>query len=111
MNKLGLRPSTILMKAQPNDSRRIRNSTKVLGATLGMLFALGGTVGICLIAFSAIKARTSASKGSAGVPILPPVKASPAFPADKDHGMVLPQPAPKQPIPETVPQEHSTTNQ
>src|SRR5260370_37920933 len=96
MNKLGLRPSTILMKAQPNDSRRIRNSTKVLGATLGMLFALGGTVGIWLIAFSAIKARTSASKGSAGVSMLPAVKAPPAIPADKDDGMRMPRPTTKQ---------------
>ena len=111
MNKLGLRPSTILMKAQPNDSRRIRNSTKVLGATLGMLFALGGTVGICLIAFSAIKARTSASKGSAGVPILPAVKASPAIPADKDDGMVMPQPTTKQAHQETVAADSSTMDQ
>jgi hypothetical protein len=91
MNKLGPRPSTILMKAQPNGSRRTRNSAKILGATLGILFALCGTIGICLIAFSAIKARTSVPKGPAGTPILPAVKASPSIPADKDNGIVMPQ--------------------
>jgi hypothetical protein len=111
MNKLGLRPSTILMKAQPKDSRRIRNSTKVLGAILGALFALGGAVGICLIAFSAIKARTSAPKGPSGVPILPTVKASPAIPADKDNGTVMPQPATNQAHQEAVTADRSTTDQ
>jgi hypothetical protein len=97
MNKLDLRPSAILMKAQPKDSRRIRNSTKVLGATFGTLFALGGIVGICLIAFSAIKARISVPKGSVGgVAILPAVKASPAIPVDKANGMVIPQPSTNQ---------------
>ena len=111
MNKLGLRPSTILMKAQSNDSRRIRNSTKVLGAILGALFALGATVGICLIAFSAIKARTSASKGSAGVSILPAVEASPATPADKDNRLAMPQTAANQARNETVAADRSTIDQ
>ena len=111
MNNLGLRPSTILMKAQPNDSRRTRNSAKVLGVTLGVLFALGGIVGICLIAFSAIKARSSASKGSAGVPIIPAVKASPAIPADKDNGLAMPQPATNQAHDATVAADRSTIDQ
>jgi hypothetical protein len=99
------------MKAQPKDFRRIRNSKKVLGATLGTLFVLCGIIGICLFAFSAIKARTSASKGSAGVVILPAVKASPAIPADKDHGMVMPPPAADQAHQETVAADRSTTDQ
>jgi hypothetical protein len=111
MNKLGPRPSTILMKAQPNDSRRIRNSTKVLRATLGTLFALCGIVGICLIAFSVIKARTSVSKGSAGVAVLPAVKASPAIPADKENAMVMPQPATDQAHQEAVAADRSTIDQ
>ena len=109
MNKLDLRPSTILMKAQPKDSRRIRNSTKVL--TLGTLFALCGIVGICLIAFSAIKARISAPKGSAGVASLPAVKASPAIPVDKDNGMVIPQPSTNQAHNEAVAANRSTIDQ
>ncbi len=109
MNKLDLRPSTILMKAQPKDSRRIRNSTKTL--TLGTLFALCGIVGICLIAFSAIKARISAPKGSAGVANLPVVKASPAIPVDKDNGMVIPQPSANQAHNEAVAANHSTSDQ
>jgi len=111
MNNLGLRPSTILMKAQPTGSRRIRKSAKVLGATLGALFALCGTVAICLIAFGAIKARTSTSKGPADVPIVPAVKASPAISADKNNGMVMPQPATNQPPHETVAADHSTIDQ
>lgn len=106
MNKLDLRPSTILMKAQPKDSRRIRNSTKVL--TLGTLFALCGIVGICLIAFSAIKARISAPKASAGVAI---VKASPAIPVDKDNGQVIPQPSTNQAHNEAVAANRSTIDQ
>jgi len=98
------------MKAQPKDSRRIRNSTKVL--TLGTLFALCGIVGICLIAFSAIKARISAPKGSAGVAaILPAVKASPAIPVDKDNGMVIPQPSTNQAHNEAVAANRSTIDQ
>jgi hypothetical protein len=97
MNKLGLRPSTILKKAQPTDSRRVRKTAKIISATLAALFALGGTVGICLIAFSAIKARTSAPKGTADVPVLPAVEASPAAisptPAGKYEGVVIQQPA------------------
>jgi hypothetical protein len=96
MNKLGPRPSTILMKAQPNGSRRIRSTTKVLGATLGILFALCGTIGICSFAFNAIKARTSVPKGLASTPIVPAVKASPTVPADKDNGTVVAQPATNQ---------------
>ena len=99
MNNLGLRPSTILKKAQPSDSRRIRKSAKVLGASLGVLFALCGAVGICLVVFTAIKARTSAPKESVDVPILPAVKASPALPASSAtpaaqyKGVVISQPA------------------
>jgi hypothetical protein len=96
MNKLGLRPSTILKKAQPSDSRRVRKTAKILSATLAALFALGGTVGICLIAFSAIKARTSPPKGTADVPVPPAVEASPAIsatPAGKYEGVVIQQPA------------------
>src|SRR5271157_1675721 len=109
MNKLDLRPSTILMKAQPKDSRRIRNSRKVLA--LGTLFALCGIVGICLIAFSAIKARISAPKGSAGVAILPAVKASPSIPVDKDNGTVIPQPSTNQAHNEAVAANRSTIDQ
>jgi hypothetical protein len=114
MNKLGLRPSTILKKAQPNDSRHIRKTAKVLSAALATLFALGATVGICLIAFSAIKARTSASKGSADVPILPAVAASPAIsatPAAKYDGVVIQQPAGNQAHNEGVAADHSPVDQ
>jgi hypothetical protein len=111
MNKLGLRPSTILTKAQQSYSRRIRNSAKVLGATLGTLFALCGTVGICLAVFSAIKARTSTSKGSAGVAPLPGTTVSPAIPADKDNGMALPQSDANQARHDTVAADHLTIDQ
>ena len=111
MNKLDLRPSAILMKAQPKDSRRMRNSTKVLGATFGALFALGGIVGICLIAFSAIKARISVPKGSVGAATLPAVKASPAIPVDKANGMAIPQPSANQAHSEAVAKNLSTIDQ
>ena len=61
------------------------------------------------MAFSAIKARTSASKGSAGVPILPAAKASPAISADKENGM--PQPATKEAHHEAVAADSSTMDQ
>jgi hypothetical protein len=98
MNKLGLRPSTILKKAQPSDSRRLRKSVKVLGVTLGILFALCGAVGICLAAFGAIKGKTPAPKESANVPIPPAVNAtlSPAIsatPGAQYKGTVISQPA------------------
>jgi hypothetical protein len=113
MNKLGLRPSTILKKAQPSDSRRVRKTAKILSATLAALFALGGTVGICLIAFSAIKARTSAPNGTADVPAPPAVKASPAIsatPAGKYEGVVIQQPA-SQAHNEKVAADHSPAAQ
>jgi len=109
MNKLDLRPSNILMKAQPKDSRRIRSSTKVLA--FGTLIALCGIVGICLIAFSAVKARISAPKGSASVAMVPAVKASPAIPVDKDKGMAIPQPSTNQAHNEAVAANRSTIDQ
>jgi hypothetical protein len=117
MNNLGLRPSAILKKAQPSDSRRIRKSAKVLGVTLGILFALCAAVGICLVAFSAFKARTSAPKESADVSGPPAVKASPGLPAisatpgaQQYKGVVISQPA-SQDRSETVPADHSTIDQ
>ena len=117
MNKLGLRPSAILKKPQPSDSRRSRKSTKVLGATLGTLIALGGTVGICLIAFSAIKARTSAPKGSSEVAALPAAKSSPALPAVSStpaaqyNGVVIEQPASNLTHRETLPPDPPVIDQ
>jgi hypothetical protein len=109
MNKLGLRPPTILKRTLPIDSRRIRNSAKVLGVILGALFALSGTIAICLFVFGAIKARTSASKGSAEVPVHPVAEAPPsasATPANKYNGVVIEQPA-NQASRETALADHS----
>ena len=121
MNKLGLRPSTILKKAPPSDSRRLRKSAKVLGATLGTLIALGGLVGICLVAASEFKAKPSPSKESTDVSVLPAVKASPAIsaisatpavsttPAARYDGVVISQPAAGQAQPQPQPQPHNET--
>jgi hypothetical protein len=116
MNNLGLRPSAILKKALPGDSRRTRKSAKVLGVTLGVLIALCGAVGISLIAFSAIKARTSAPKESADVPPLPSAKPSPALPAisaaptAQYKGVVISQPA-SQGHNEAVAADHTSVDQ
>jgi hypothetical protein len=94
MNKLHLRPPTILKKAQPGDSRLMRKSAKALGVALGALFALCGTVAICLFAFNATKARTSKPKGAAEVPIIPTAEAPPSTSATPQYkGVVIEKPA------------------
>ncbi len=117
MNKLGLRPSTILKKAPPSDSRRSRKSTKILGAALVTLFALCGTVGICLVAFSAIKAKTSAPKAPLEAAAQPPAKASPELPAVSPapaaqyNGVVIEQPASNFTHRETLPPDPPAIDQ
>ena len=117
MDKLGLRPSAILKKPNRATLVAVGNQRKVLGATLGTLIALGGAAGICLIAFSAIKARTSAPKGSSEVAALPAAKASPDLPAESStpaaqyNGVVIEQPASNLTHRETLPPDRPAVDQ
>lgn len=85
MNKSAFQPLPVLLRAEPNDARGTSHSAMILRvvATLGTLFALGGTVVLCLIAFNAFPPKTLESKVSAGVPTLPTTRMSPAPAADQ----------------------------
>jgi hypothetical protein len=89
MNKSAFQPLPVLLRAEPNDARGSSHSAMILRvvATLGTLFALGGTVVLCLIALNAFPPKNLESKAPVGVPILPTTKMSPAATANQENGV------------------------
>jgi hypothetical protein len=89
MNKSAFQPLPVLLRAEPNDARGTSHSAMILRviATLGTLFALGGTVVLCLIAINAFPPKTLESKISLGVPVpdLSATKVSPSAVADQEN--------------------------
>jgi hypothetical protein len=94
MNKSAFQPLPVLLRAEPNDARGTSHSAMILRviATLGTLFALGGTVVLCLIAFNAFPPKTLESKIPVGVPVpdLSATKVSPTAVADQENGVEMP---------------------
>src|ERR1700759_1437790 len=94
MNKSAFQPLPVLLRAEPNDARGTSHSAMILRviATLGTLFALGGTVGLCLIAFNAFPPKTSEAKIPVSVPVsdLSATKVSPTAVADQENGVAMP---------------------
>jgi hypothetical protein len=92
MNKPAFQPLPVLLRAEPNEARWTSHSAKILRvvATLGTLFALGGTVVLCLIAFNAFPPKTLESKAPAGDPIHSRTKAPAAAAADQENGLGMP---------------------
>jgi hypothetical protein len=88
MNKSAFEPLPVLLRAEPYDTRGTSHSAMILRvvATLGTLFALGGTVVLCLIAFNAFPPKTSEAKIPVGIAILPAAKMSAAT-ADQENGV------------------------
>jgi hypothetical protein len=90
MNKSAFQPLPVLLRAEPNDARGTSHSAMILRviATLGTLFALGGAVVLCLIAFNAFPPKTLESKIPVPVPDLSAAKVSPTAVAvaDQENG-------------------------
>jgi hypothetical protein len=113
MSKVAYQPFTVLVRAEPSDSRWISTSAKVLraAATFATLISLFGAVAICSIGFSAFTPRTSGPEGSAGVPVFPATKMSPATSADQENGIGILLPDANQAHQETIASAHSTVDQ
>ena len=94
MNKSAFQPLPVLLRAEPNDARGTSHSAMILRviATLGTLFALGGTVVLCLIAFNAFPPKTSEPKIPVRVPVpdLSATKVPPTAVADQENGVEMP---------------------
>jgi hypothetical protein len=94
MNKSAFQPLPVLLRAEPNDARGTSHSAMILRviATLGTLFALGGTVVLCLVAFNAFPPKTLESKLSVGVPVadLSATRVSPTAVADQENSVGTP---------------------
>jgi hypothetical protein len=92
MNKSAFQPLPVLLRAEPNDARGTSHSAMILRviATLGTLFALGGTVVLCLIAFNAFPPKTLESKVPVTVPNLSATKVAPTDVADQENGVGMP---------------------
>ncbi len=112
MSKVAYQPLTVLVRAQPSDSRSISNSAKVLRAvaTFVAVVALFGVVAICSIGFSTFTPGRLAPKGSAGIPVFPATNVSPSTPADQDNGIGM-LPDTNQAHEATIATDHSTIGQ
>jgi hypothetical protein len=115
MNKSAFQPLPVLLRAEPNDARGTSHSAMILRviATLGTLFALGGTVVLCLIAFNAFPPKTSESKVPVGVPVpnLSATKVSPTAVADQENGVEMPATKTNQPDRAAIADDHSVIDQ
>jgi hypothetical protein len=113
MSKVAYQPFTVLVRAEPSDSRWISTSAKVLraAATFATLISLFGAVAICSIGFSAFTPRTSGPEGSAGVPVFPATKMSPATSADQENGIGILLPDANQAHQGAIASAHSTVDQ
>jgi hypothetical protein len=115
MNKSAFQPLPVLLRAEPNDARGTSHSAMILRviATLGTLFALGGTVVLCLIAFNAFPPKTLESKKPVGVPVpdLSATKISPTAVADQENGVEMPATKTSQSDPAVIANDHSVLDQ
>jgi hypothetical protein len=115
MNKSAFQPLPVLLRAEPNDARGTSHSAMILRviATLGTLFALGGTVVLCLIAFNAFPPKTLEPKIPVGVPVpdLSATKVSPAAVADQENGVETPATKTNQSERAVTADDHSIINQ
>lgn len=91
MNKLGYQPMPVLLRAESGDARQTPNSAKILHvvAILGGIFAFGGAVSLCLVAFNAFRSRAVDSKG-AGTSSFSVAQVYPAAPAGHEKGLDAP---------------------
>jgi hypothetical protein len=113
MNKLGYQPLPVLLRAEPSDARWSSRSAKILRvvATLGTLFALGGVITICLIAFNAFPPGTPESKAPVKVPLLPSTNTSISAAANPDSSMGALLPDTDQGHRGTIAEDHSIIDQ
>jgi hypothetical protein len=113
MSKVAFQPFTVLVRAEPSDSRWISTSAKVLraAATFATMISLFGAVAIFSIGFSAFTPRTFAPEGSAGVPVFPATKMSPATSADQENGIGILLPDANQAHQGAIASAHSTIDQ
>lgn len=115
MNKSAFQPLPVLLRAEPNDARGTSHSAMILRviATLGTLFALGGTVVLCLIAFNAFPPKTLESKVPVGVavPNLPATKVSPDAAGDQENGVGMPATNTNPSDRATIAEDHSIVDQ
>jgi hypothetical protein len=115
MNKSAFQPLPVLLRAEPNDARGTSHSAMILRviATLGTLFALGGTVVLCLVAFNAFPPKTLESKVPVGVPVpeLSATKVSPAAVADEENGVGMPTTMTNQSDRTAIANDHSVIDQ
>jgi hypothetical protein len=113
MNKLGYQPLPVLLRAEPSDARGSSHSAKILRvvAMLGTLFALGGVIIICLIAFNAFPPGTLESKAPVKVPLLPSTNTSISAAANPDSSMSALPPDTDQGHRGTIAEDHSIIDQ
>jgi hypothetical protein len=113
MNKSAYQPLPVLLRAEPNDARGTSHSAMILRviATLGTLFALGGTVVLCLVAFNAFPPKTLESKVPVPVPNLSATKVSPTDAADQEKGVGMPSTKTNQSDPAATADDHSIIDQ
>ena len=115
MNKSAFQPLPVLLRAEPNDARGTSHSAMILRviATLGTLFALGGTVVLCLVAFNAFPPKTLESKVPVGFPVpnLPATKVSPTDAADQENAVGMPATKTNQADRAVTADDHSTIDQ
>jgi hypothetical protein len=112
MNKLGYQPLPVLLRTEPSDARGSSHSAKILRvvATLGTLFALGGVITICLIAFNAFPPGTLDSKAPVKAP-LPSTNTSISAAANPDSSISALVPDTDQGHRETIAEDHSIVDQ
>jgi len=113
MNKVAYQPLTVLVRAEPSDTRWIPPSAKVLraAATFATMISLFGIVAICSIGFSTFTPGTFGPKGSATVPVIPATEVPPTTSADQDNGIGILLPDTNQAHQGTIASAHSTIDQ
>lgn len=113
MSKVAYQLFTVLVRAEPSDSRWISTSAKVLraAATFATMISLFGAVAICSIGFKTFTPRTFDPEESAGVPVFPATKMSPATSADQENGIGILLPDANQAHQGTIASAHSTIDQ
>jgi hypothetical protein len=115
MNKSAFQPLPVLLRAEPIDARGTSHSAMILRviATLGTLFALGGAVVLCLIAFNAFPPKTSESKEPIGVPVpnLSAAKVPPTAATDQENAVEMPATKTNQSDRATIADDHSIIDQ
>jgi hypothetical protein len=112
MNKTGYQPMPVLLRADSGETRASGSAIILrVVATFGTLFALCGTVAICLIGFNAFPRKSIELKAPADAPLLPETTMSPAAAAGHDdRASVLPADS-NQDHGNTIAEDHSILDQ